>query len=163
MVHQLLQAELGYEGQRVRATLARVPAAHADYRPHPKSTPLGKLAAHLAQLGGFGLMILTQPELDFATAGMSPLAFQSPQQVVAAFDAGLAPVEAALARTADSAWNDPWKLCHGSQVFFQGTRFTAYRAMFLNHLVHHRAQLGVYLRLLDVPVPSVYGPSADEH
>ncbi|HVA64993.1 MAG TPA: DinB family protein, partial [Terriglobales bacterium] len=65
--------------------------------------------------------------------------------------------------TPDAAWSEPWKLSMGETVFFSGSRFAAYRAMYLNHLVHHRAQLGVYLRLLGVPVPSTYGPSADEH
>lgn len=161
-VHDLLIAELDNEAPKTRAALARVPAEHADFKPHEKSTPLGKLAAHVAQLGGFGYLILTAPLLDFATAGMKPLQFASADQLVREFGAGLGRVRTALASTSDAAWNEPWKLCHGEQVFFSGSRFTAYRGMYLNHLVHHRAQLGVYLRLLNVAVPSTYGPSADE-
>lgn len=161
-IHDLLLAELEAEAPKTRAALARVPAARADFKPHEKSTPLGKLAAHVAQLAGFGVPILTQPKLDFATAGMKPLQFESAAQLQAAFDGGLEAVRKALAATGDAAWSEPWKLCRGEQVFFSGSRFVAYRGMYLNHLVHHRAQLGVYLRLLEVPVPATYGPSADE-
>ena len=77
-------------------------------------------------------------------------------------DEGAAKTRAALAATPDSAWNDGWKLSFQGKTIFSGKKFLAYRQMFLNHLVHHRAQLGVYYRLLDVPVPGVYGPSADD-
>lgn len=160
--HHLLSDELDQEIKKTRAALARVPADQASFTPHPKSMPLGKLAAHVAQLGGFAIPMLTQPELDFATAGMKPLQFESPAQLVAAFEQGTAAVKQQLARTPEEAWTQPWKLRASDKVFFSGNRYTAYRAMYLNHLVHHRAQLGVYLRLLNVPVPSTYGPSADE-
>ncbi|MGH3181387.1 MAG: DinB family protein, partial [Streptosporangiaceae bacterium] len=97
-IHHLLNDELEGEVRRTRAALARVPADQAGFAPHPKSTPLGKLAAHVAQLGGFGTVILTQPELDFATAGTKPLQFESPAQLVAAFDQGIAAVRQALAK-----------------------------------------------------------------
>jgi len=158
----LLIQELEGEAPKTRATLRRVPADKAAYTPHSKSMPLGKLAAHVAQLSGFGYVIVTQPSLDFQTAGMKPLQFESAEQLVATYNQGLDAVKSALAKAADANWNDPWKLHSGDTVFFQGTRFTAYRAMFANHIVHHRAQLGVYLRLLGIAVPSVYGPSADE-
>jgi uncharacterized damage-inducible protein DinB len=158
----LLLPELDSEAKIARATLARVPADKVDFRPAVKSMTLGRLAAHVAQLGGFGTKILTAPGLDFATAGMKPLQFESAEQVVKALDEGIGASRAALAAVADSAWQDRWKLSNGAHVILESSRFEAYRAMFLNHIVHHRAQLGVYLRLLDVPVPSTYGPSADE-
>lgn len=161
-IHDYLVTEVETEAAKTRAALERVPANKADYKPHDKSMPLGKLAAHVAQLNGFGVAILSGPGLDFATANMKPLAFESPAQLVAEMDNGVAAVKAALQATPDAAWSEPWKLSHGEMVFFSGSRFAAYRAMYLNHLVHHRAQLGVYLRLLGVPVPSTYGPSADE-
>jgi uncharacterized damage-inducible protein DinB len=157
-----LATELEHELPRTRATLERVPAEKAQWAPHAKSTPMGKLAAHVAQLGGFGLTVATMPMLDFMTAGMKPLQFESAAQVVKTLEAGSAEVLAALAKIDDAAWSEPWKLCMGERVIFQGTRFAAWRAMYVNHMVHHRAQLGVYLRILGVPVPSVYGPSADE-
>ena len=161
-ISNFLATELEHELPRTRATLERVPADKAAWAPHARSMPLGKLAAHVAQLGGFGLTVATLPMLDFMTAGMKPLVFESAAQVVKALEAGTASVRAALAKVEDAAWDDPWKLCAGERVIFEGTRFAAWRAMYLNHMVHHRAQLGVYLRLLGLPVPGVYGPSADE-
>ncbi len=161
-IRDLLVNELNMEAKRTRAALGRVPADKAEWKPSPKSTALGKLSAHVAQLGGFAVPILTQPELDFATAGMKPLAFESVAQLLQAFDGGLAATQQALGKIDDGAWSDNWKLRMGENVFFDDNRFNAYRAMFANHLVHHRAQLGVYFRLLGVAVPATYGPSADE-
>ncbi|MGH9467613.1 MAG: DinB family protein [Terriglobales bacterium] len=161
-IRDLLLQELDNETAKTRATLARVPA-QPNYKPHDKSMALGRLSAHVAQLQGFGYAILTTPQLDFATAGMKPLEFESSEQLVREFEAGVQQLRQALEKTDDAAWSQPWKLCAGEQVFFTGSRFAAYRAMYANHVVHHRAQLGVYFRLLGVPVPSIYGPSADEH
>jgi uncharacterized damage-inducible protein DinB len=124
--------------------------------------PLGKLAPHVAQLAGFGLTILTTPEYDFSKGSIKPLPFESPAQLVKAFDEGAAQVRAAVQKTPDASWTEPWKLSFQGKTIFEGSRFLAYREMFLNHLVHHRAQLGVYLRLNEKPVPATYGPSADD-
>ena len=158
---ELLLPEFESEMQKTRATLERVPSK-PEFAPHPKPMPLGKLAPHVAQLAGFGLIILTTPKYDFSTGSVKPLPFESPAQLVNAFDEGAAKVREALAKTPDAAWKDNWKLSFGGKPIFDGSRFLAYRQMFLNHLVHHRAQLGVYLRLNDKPVPSTYGPSADD-
>jgi uncharacterized damage-inducible protein DinB len=141
--------------------LERVPMK-ADFKPHAKSMPLGKLAPHVAELAGFGVTILTTPELDFGKSTTARLTFESPEQLVKAFEEGAAKVRAALKNTPDAAWNEPWKLSFLGKPIFSGSRFLAYREMFLNHLVHHRAQLGVYLRLNDKPLPATYGPSADD-
>lgn len=161
-VKELLLPEFDEEAKKTRITLERVPFDNKDFAPHPKSMPLHKLAPHVAQLAGFGLTILTTPEFDFAKSSMKPLPFESPAQLVKAFDEGAAKVRAALQNTPDEAWTQPWKLSFQGKPIFEGSRFLAYRQMFLNHLVHHRAQLGVYLRLNDKPVPSTYGPSADD-
>lgn len=162
MINELLLTEFASEAKNTRAMLERVPMK-ADFKPHAKSMPLGKLAPHVAELPNFGVTILTTPELDFATAAQRPRpGFESPQQLAKAFDEGAEKLRAALKNTADTAWNDPWKLSFGGKPIFSGSRFLAYRQMFLNHLVHHRAQLGVYLRLNDVPLPATYGPSADD-
>ena len=161
-INDLLLSELDAEARKTRKVLERVPPGRADFVPHAKSMPLGKLAAHLAQLGSFGNVILTTPGLDFSTAGFKPLAFESPEQLVRVFDGHIAQVRSSLAAAPADAWEQPWVLRSGPTVFMDARRFDAYRALFLNHIVHHRAQLGVYLRLLDVPVPSTYGPSADE-
>ena len=134
----------------------------ADYKPHEKSMPLGKLAPHVAELANFGHTILTTPELDFGGTPRPRPGFESPEQLVKAFDEGADKVRAALKQTSDAAWNEPWKLSFQGKPIFNGSRFLAYRQMFLNHLVHHRAQLGVYLRLNDKPLPATYGPSADD-
>jgi uncharacterized damage-inducible protein DinB len=161
MINELLLAEFNDEVKKTRAMLERVPTK-PDFKPHPKSAALGKLAPHLAQLPEFGVTVLTTPELDFSNRSFTPLAFQSAEQLVKAFDDGAAKVRAALKKTPDSAWTEPWKLSFQGKPIFSGSRFLAYRQMFLNHLVHHRAQLGVYLRLNDKPLPATYGPSADD-
>ncbi len=161
-ISELLLLELDEETKKTRTTLERVPADKKDFAPHPKSMPLGKLAPHVAQLAGFGLTILTTPEFDFSKGSIKPLPFESAAQLAKAFDEGAAQVRAALQATYDEAWTEPWKLSFQGKTIFEGSRFLAYREMFLNHLVHHRAQLGVYLRLNEKPVPATYGPSADD-
>jgi uncharacterized damage-inducible protein DinB len=158
----LFLSEFDEEIKKTRVTLERVPADKKDFVPHAKSMPMGRLAAHVAQLAGFGLTILTTPEHDFSKGSQKPLVFESSAQVVQTLDEGAAKVRAALQNTSDDAWKETWKLSFQGQPIFGGSRFLAYREMFLNHLVHHRAQLGVYLRLNDVPVPATFGPSADD-
>ncbi len=154
--------EFDAEMKTTRTALERVPADKKDFAPHSKSMPLGKLAPHIAQLPEFGLTILTTPELDFSKSNLAPLQFESLEQLVKALDAGAAKVRKALQNTPDEAWKQNWKLSFQGKTVFEGSRFLAYRQMFLNHLVHHRAQLGVYLRLNGKPVPATYGPSADD-
>ena len=161
-ISELLLVEFDEEMKKTRTTLERVPEDKKDFAPHPKSMPLNKLAPHVAQLAGFGLSILTTPELDFAKSSYKPLPFESAAQLVGALDEGAAKVRAALASTPDEAWKQNWKLSFQGKPIFEGSRFLAYREMFLNHLIHHRAQLGVYLRLNEKPVPATYGPSADD-
>jgi hypothetical protein len=162
MIKDLLLAEFDEEAKKTRAMLERVPMK-ADYTPHVKSMPLGKLAPHVAELPGFGVTILTTPEFDFGTSTPRQRPpFESPQQLVKAFDEGAAKLRDALKQIADEQWTQPWKLGFNGKPIFSGSKFLAYRQMFLNHLVHHRAQLGVYLRLNDAPLPATYGPSADD-
>jgi uncharacterized damage-inducible protein DinB len=161
-INELLLLELDAEMKKTRTTLERVPADKKEFAPHAKSMPLGKLAPHVAQLASFGLTILTTPELDFAKSSIKPLPFESSAQLLKAFDEGAAQVRTALQATPDAAWKENWKLSLQGKTIFEGSRFLAYRQMFLNHIVHHRAQLGVYLRLNDEPVPATYGPSADD-
>lgn len=161
MINELLLSEFDDEVKKTRAMLERVPIL-PDFKPHPKSMPLGKLAPHVAELAGFGVTVLTTPELDFGKSKSTRLPFESAEQLVKAFDEGAAKVRAALKNTPDEAWTQSWKLSFQGKPIFSGSRFLAYRQMFLNHLVHHRAQLGVYLRLNDKPLPATYGPSADD-
>ena len=161
-ISELLLPEFDEEMKKTRTTLERVPADKPGFAPHPKSMPLGKLAPHVAQLAAFGVSVLTAPGLDFSTGSYRPLPLESAAQLVKVFDEGAAKVRSALAGLPDEAWKQNWKLSLGGKTIFEGNRFLAYRQMFLNHIVHHRAQLGVYLRLNGQPVPSIYGPSADE-
>ena len=161
-INELLLVEFDEEMNKTRMTLERVPMDKKDFAPHPKSMPLGKLAPHLAQLAGFGIVILTTPELDFGKTKMPAVPFESTAQLIKTFDEGAAQARTALKNTKDEAWTQPWKLSFADKPIFSGTRFLSYRQMFLNHVVHHRAQLGVYLRLTDKPVPATYGPSADD-
>jgi uncharacterized damage-inducible protein DinB len=161
-ISELLLPELDEEMKKTRTTLERVPADKKEFAPHAKSMPLGKLAPHLAQLASFGFTILTTPELDFSKGSIKPLPFESSAQLLKAFDEGVAKVRAALQAIPDGAWKENWKLSFQGKAIFEGQRFLAYREMFLNHMVHHRAQLGVYLRLNERPVPAIYGPSADD-
>jgi len=161
-ISDLLLIEFDAEMKKTRTALERVPADEKDFAPHAKSMPMGKLAPHVAQLAGFGVSVLTTPELDFSKNRIAPLPFESSAQLVKAFDEGAAQARAALHATPDSAWKENWKLSFQDKTIFEGSRFLAYRQMFLNHLVHHRAQLGVYLRLTEQLVPATYGPSADD-
>ncbi len=161
-ISELFLSEFNEEMKKTRATLERVPEDKGEFKPHPKSMPLKRLAPHVAELPGFGLSVLTTPELDFAKTSYKPLPFESAAQLVQALEDGAAKMRDVLQKMPDEAWTEPWKLSFGGKPVFSGTRFMAYRQMFLNHLVHHRAQLGVYLRLNEKPLPATYGPSADD-
>jgi uncharacterized damage-inducible protein DinB len=161
-ISDLLLAEFDEEAKKTRAMLERVPADKAGFSPHQKSMPLERLAPHIAQLTGFGLTVVTEPSFDFSQGSYTPLPLESAAQLVRVFDEGAAKLREGLKKTDDAAWSQQWRLSFEGKTLFEGTRFVAYRQMFLNHIVHHRAQLGVYLRLNDVPLPGTYGPSADE-
>jgi uncharacterized damage-inducible protein DinB len=161
-ISDLLLPEFDAEMASTRRTLERVPVNKGSFAPHAKSTQLQRLAPHVAQLAQFGQIVLTTPALDFSAGSITPVPFESPAQLVRVLDEGAAKTRAALKSMPDSAWTENWKLSFQGKPLFDGPRFLAYRQMFLNHVVHHRAQLGVYLRLNDLPVPAIYGPSADE-
>jgi uncharacterized damage-inducible protein DinB len=161
-VSDLLLPEFDEEMKKTRTTLERIPYDKLEFAPHPKSMPLGRLAPHVAQLAGFGLSVLTTPQVDFSRGSYRPLPFESAAQLVSFFNEAAAKVRNALAGMPDEAWQQNWKLLFEGKPIFAGLRFLAYRQMFLNHLIHHRAQLGVYLRLCGQPVPAIYGPSADD-
>jgi uncharacterized damage-inducible protein DinB len=162
LISELLLPEFDEEMKKTRTTLERVPADRPDFAPHPRSMPLGKLAPHVAQLVGFGLTILTTPEFDFAQGSFKPVPLESGAQLASVLDEGAAKTRRALVSMPDDAWTENWKLLMQGKSIFEGSRFLAYRQMFLNHIVHHRAQLGVYLRMNEEKVPAIYGPSADD-
>src|SRR5690349_5200889 len=117
-INTLLLPEFDQEMKSTRATLERVPAENKDFSPHPKSMPLGRLATHVAELSGFGLTILTTPELDFSKDTRKRMEFESVDQVLKAFDEGSAKVRSTLASMPDDSWNQPWKLSfQGKKIF----------------------------------------------
>jgi len=159
---QNLLSELDHEMTGTRKVLERVPMARYDWTPHPKSFSLGRLANHLAGLLRWGSGTMSAKEFDFAQGGYTPSDFRARETLLAGFDQNLAATRAAIAGAEDAAFLEPWTLRNGEQVIFTLPRVAVLRNMVLNHNVHHRAQMTVYLRLLDVPVPGLYGPSADE-
>ncbi len=163
-IKDLLLPEFDGELRRTRAVLERIPDTldKHDYKPHEKSMTLAKLAAHTAQLPWLLAVMLSTPEFDFAKSERKPLVMQSRAQLLATFDKLSAEAHALLEEASDRAMHENWKLFAGGRSIYDGSRYHAIRSMFFNHMIHHRAQLGVYLRLNEVPVPATYGPSADE-
>jgi len=161
-IAEILLEDFDIEIAMTRKILAAVPADRPDYKPHDKSMPLGKLAMHVATLPALGTKILTLPALDLTNADWPPLVFVSSEQLLHDFDTLAAEARAALAASTDHNLLQPWKFSYGSYVISENTRSCTFRHAFFSHMIHHRAQLGVYLRLNDLPVPGVYGPSADE-
>lgn len=161
-----LLAQFKQEMAATRTTLERVPFAKADWAPHEKSMTLGRLASHIAEMPGWGAGVLTTEEYDMNPAegeAYTAPEMNSVDDLLAAFDAGVASAEAALPGMSDEALAVHWSLKSGGKEVMGAPRGNFFRDVITSHLIHHRAQLGVYLRLLDVPVPGPYGPSADEH
>jgi uncharacterized damage-inducible protein DinB len=161
---ELLLQDYDMEMGMTRRTLERIPEDNPDFKPHEKSMALGKLAMHVATLPAFGTAILTTPSMDMAdpTHKWPDMTFRTRDITLATFDAAASEARVALAASSDADLAAPWKFSFGDRVISDGPRSLAYRHMFFNHMLHHRAQLGVYLRLNNIPVPGVYGPSADE-
>jgi uncharacterized damage-inducible protein DinB len=164
-IRDALLAEFDHEMISARATLERVPEGKDDWAPHPKSMKMGRLAGHLAELSGWAASIIGQDSLDFRPAGAPPMAptlMTSHAQILEVFDKKVAEARKQLAGASDETLLKNWTLLSGGQTIMTMPRVAFLRSFVMNHIVHHRAQLGVYLRMNDVPVPSVYGPSADE-
>jgi uncharacterized damage-inducible protein DinB len=162
---ELLLQDYDMEIAMTRKILERVPEDLPDFKPHEKSMPLGKLIMHIALMPFFGLTILTTPSLNMATYKLQwpDSTFSTRESALASFDTLAAECRTALTAASDEDLAATWKFAFGDHVISDGPKSLAYRHMFMNHLIHHRAQLGVYLRLNNLPVPGVYGPSADEH
>ena len=151
--------EFNQEMGTTRRVLERVPDEKGEWKPHPKSFSLGHLAQLVSWMPAWIADTLRKPVLDLATApGYS---YQGTQTLLKAFDANVSAAKAALEQTPDADWSGTWSLTRGTMTLWTAPRQVVVRNH-LNHLIHHRAQLTVYLRLLDVPVPATYGPSADE-
>jgi uncharacterized damage-inducible protein DinB len=161
-VGQMLLVDFDYEAQSTRRVLERVPADKLSWKPHEKSMSLGSLAGHVASLAYFGLVILTTPQLNMAVDSFPKFEFTTPEAAVEHAEVAVAKIRAILADVPDETMLEHWRLLYGETLILDAPRVQAYRVSFFNHLIHHRGQLNVYLRLLDVKVPGIYGPSADE-
>jgi uncharacterized damage-inducible protein DinB len=161
---QLLLPELQAELGKTRRALERVPESHKDFRPHEKSRSLIELTNHLATVSGLAGSVLAFPgaELGGPNDPRRIVKEQTLSPILEQFDELAAKSISQLKETSDQAFAEPWQASQQGKMLFSGTRYMAYRNIALNHMIHHRAQLGSYFRLLGVPVPSTFGPSADE-
>jgi len=157
-----LIAELKQEAVNTRKMLERVPEDKFLWKPHEKSMTIGRLASHIAEIPVWINRTLTANEFDFATASMVRTTYENRAALLKVFDEKQAEAIAALQNTTDEMLNETYSVRRGEQVMFAMPRKVMLRNFAFNHLIHHRGQLSVNLRLLDVPVPGMYGPSADE-
>ncbi|HEV7699400.1 MAG TPA: DinB family protein [Pyrinomonadaceae bacterium] len=154
--------ELENEAKVTRTVLERVPADKFDYKPHEKSMTFGRLASHIAEMFGWTKETLKSDVLDFSAMDYKPFEPTSTEELLAFFDDHIAKAKAILAETSDETFMTDWTMRNGEQVYFTMPKVAVMRSFVMNHIIHHRGQLSVYLRLNDIPVPAMYGPSADE-
>jgi uncharacterized damage-inducible protein DinB len=160
MIDGLLQ-ELEQEAQTTKRVLERVPQAHLGWKPHEKSMSLGQLALHVATVPGNVAQMIAQPSMQMPKFVQPPATEAS--ELVPALENSVKQARAALGGMDDAAIVSTWRVLDGDREIMAMPRLGALRAIMLNHWYHHRGQLSVYLRQLNVPVPSIYGPSADEN
>lgn len=161
-LNQQLIAELKQESAKTRKMLERIPLDKADWKPHEKSTPIGRLATHVAKTPIWFDRILSADSFDFATANFTAHDPTDTNELLQIHDENVAKGVALLEAATDESLNKISKLHHGEQVYYELPKHVLLRGFAFNHIYHHRGQLSVYLRMLDVPVPGMYGPSADE-
>lgn len=162
MIAQSMLPEFDHEFATLRTFLERVPEDKLDYKPHEKSMSMGQLAGHLAEIPGWVDATLLQDELDFGAMEYEPYHMTSREAVLAKFDADLKQARATLEGTSDETMMGTWTMRTGDDVHMAMPKVAVLRSFVLNHMIHHRAQLGVFFRLNDVPVPQSYGPTADD-
>ncbi len=153
--------ELAHEAGTTRRLLERLPADRLGWQPHAKSMTLGRLATHIAEIPGWVSSIIQKDEVDMS-GGYTPQTGKSPAEIQAIFDKSVAQATDTLKGQSNDRLTATWRLKKDGKVLLEMPRIGVIRAVLMNHLIHHRGQLSVYLRLLDVPIPSIYGPSADQ-
>ena len=164
-ISQHLLAELDHEMATTRAILARVPDKAATWKPHPKSMSMGELAQHIVNVLGLSDPVVKRAELNFAdpaTATYTSPKYQSTAALVEMFDRNVSTARTAIATASDETMRESWALRAGPKTIFSLPRAATLRSFILSHIIHHRGQLSVYLRINDVPLPPIYGPTADE-
>lgn len=161
-INAALLGELQHEAATTRTVLERVPADKFDYQPHEKSMDFRRLATHVAEMFSWIPMTLDRDVLDFAKEDFKPFEPETTAELVEFFDKSVADATEALTKATDETFMENWTMRNGEQVYFTMPKIQVLRSFCFNHIIHHRGQLSVYLRLNDIPVPSIYGPSADE-
>jgi uncharacterized damage-inducible protein DinB len=163
-IADILLLDFDKEIENNRRTLERIPDNLGDFKPHDKSMAFGRLAMHCATIPLFGHYILEDDGMDMAAPKRPhfPLEWKGREAALAALDDSAAKCRASLANASDDALMTPWRFTFGEQLIGEAPRASMFRGLFFDHMIHHVAQLGVYLRLNNVPVPALYGPSADE-
>jgi uncharacterized damage-inducible protein DinB len=162
-ISQALLPEFDQEMASTRKTLERVPDDKMGWKPHAKSFPMGTLALHIAQLPNWMTLTITKDELEVGSfPGYPPPEQNTQKALLELFDRNFAEARVKLAGVSDETLRKPWALLVNGHKAFTMSKAEVLRTFVMNHIIHHRAQLGVYLRLNDVPVPGLYGPSADE-
>ncbi|MEO8711184.1 MAG: DinB family protein [Parafilimonas sp.] len=157
-----LLAELKQESVNTKRLLECLPSDNLDWTPHEKSMKIGKLAKHIAELPVWIGRIINADEFDFASANWNSESKETKEDILKLFDEKLAEALSVLETASDETLNKKWLVRRGEQIMFELSKKIALRNFTYNHTYHHRGQLSVYLRLLDIPVPGMYGPSADE-
>lgn len=161
-INQAFLGELDQEARTTRKLLERVPADKFDWKPHEKSMTMGQLATHIADMYTWYSGTMDADELDFAAGYKMPSAGTT-EELLEMFDKNVEAANESLQRAEqDENFRKDWTLRNGEQLYFKLPKAAVLRTMVANHIVHHRGQLSLYLRLNDIPVPSMYGPSADE-
>jgi len=161
-LNQPLIAELQQEAAATRKILERVPVDRNDWKPHEKSMALGKLAMHVAEITSWVALIMLTDELDFAKFDYKLKAPVSVEELLSKHDEHITQAVAVLKGCKDADFANDWSMRTGEKIHYTLPKHAALRRFAYSHLFHHRAQLGVYLRLLDIPIPGMYGPTADE-
>lgn len=161
-LNQPLIAELQQEAAKTRKILERVPVERGEWKPHNKSMKLGKLAMHVAEITGWVSMTMLTDELDLTQFDYKLKAPETQEELLAKHDEHVMQAVAVLEGCSDADFDRMWTMRRGETVYFTMPKHAALRMFAYSHLFHHRAQLGVYLRLLDIPIPGMYGPTADE-
>lgn len=159
-------SELQQEIINTRKTLERIPAAKWNWKPHQKSWTMGELATHLANLPSWTNITIQNDSFDIAPPGTTPpktKVARSLKEVLEVFDKNCMETRTTLENSSEEQLLKPWTMLHGGKTIFTMPKIAVLRSFILNHSIHHRAQLLVYFRLNDVPVPALYGPSADEN
>jgi uncharacterized damage-inducible protein DinB len=162
MLNQSLIAEIKQEGAQTRRMLEAVPFDNPGWKPHEKSMTIARLATHIAEIPAWTSMIATLPEFDITSVPLKRHQCSSREELLELHDKNIEQALSDLQRSDDAALMTPWAFKRGEQVIFQLPRIAAIRTLGMNHLLHHRGQLSVYLRLLNTKVPGMYGPSADD-